>query len=218
MRYVSFDCYGTLIDFQIDSTIRDVFGDRLPAHLAGPFCTAAEAYRFDEVLGPWKPYEEVIARSTERAARRYGVEYLADDGHQIFEAVTTWGPHPDVPEALQTLAQRYPLVILTNNDRDRIGKSAERLGAPFHAVFTSEEAGAYKPRLAAFEYMLAQLGCGPEEVVHVSASPRYDLRPARDCGITTTVFVNRGGEPPQPWLGYREIADLSGLAPLLDGE
>jgi 2-haloacid dehalogenase len=63
--------------------------------------------------------------------------------------------------------------------------------------------------------MQAQLGCVPEEILHVSASPQYDLRPARDVGITKTVFVNRGGEPPQPWLGYREIDDFSSLVELL---
>jgi 2-haloacid dehalogenase len=86
-----------------------------------------------------------------------------------------------------------------------------KLGAPFHAVFTAQQAQAYKPRLQAFEYMLDQLGCGPEELLHVSSSPRYDLMPADDIGITHKVFVARGHEPSTPHYRYTEIKDIGEL-------
>jgi 2-haloacid dehalogenase len=113
------------------------------------------------------------------------------------------------------LARRYPLVILSNAAQERIPQTVARLGVPFQAVYTSEQAGAYKPRLAAFEYLLDQLGCGPAELVHVSSSLRYDLMPAHDLGIGDKVYVNRGYEPAAPGFGYREVADLSQLPPLL---
>jgi 2-haloacid dehalogenase len=213
-RFITFDCYGTLIDFQIDRTMEEIFGERLPSESREPFFRSATAYRFDEVLGPYKPYRDVIANSTKRAAARHGIEYRDEDGQRLYEAVPTWGPHPDVPEALQSLARRYPLVILSNADDEYIGMSVEKLGAPFHAVFTAQQAGAYKPRFAAFEYMLYELGCSPEEILHVSSSPNYDLRSARDVGIAHTVLVDRDQEPPQPWLGYRRVEDLSGLIAL----
>jgi 2-haloacid dehalogenase len=214
-KYIKFDCYGTLIDFQIDRTMEEVFGERLPTELREPFSRSATAYRLDEVLGPYKPYREVISNSTQRAAARYGIEYRDEDGQRLYEAVPTWGPHPDVPGALQSLASRCPLVILSNADDEYIGQSVEKLEAPFHAVFTAQQAGAYKPRFAAFEYMLRELGCSPHEVLHVSSSPNYDLRSARDLGITHTVLVDRDQEPPQPWLGYQKVQDLSGLVKLL---
>jgi 2-haloacid dehalogenase len=179
------------------------------------FLAAAAAYRFDEVLGSYRSYRDVLAGATERAARRFGASYRPGDGRRLEEAFTAWEPFPEVPATLRALAERLPLVILSNADTDQIQETVTRLEAPFHAVISAEEAGAYKPRLAAFEYMQAQLGCVPEEILHVSASPQYDLRPARDVGITKTVFVNRSGEPPQPWLGYREIEDLSSLVELL---
>ena len=97
-RYVTFDCYGTLINFQIDAAIRRAFRSRLPEGLAADFLATAERYRFDEVLGAWKPYRDVIARSTERTARRYGVAYSEDDGEAIYRRIPTWGPHPGVTD------------------------------------------------------------------------------------------------------------------------
>jgi 2-haloacid dehalogenase len=87
----------------------------------------------------------------------------------------------------------------------------EKLGAPFHAVFTAEQTGTYKPRMNGFEYMLDKLGCGPEDITHVSSSFRYDLMTAYDLGIKSKVWVNRGHEPANPYYGYTEIRDISGL-------
>ncbi len=216
MTYISFDCYGTLIDFQIDRTLREVLGERLPPDIADAFCSSAAAYRFDEVLGPYAPYREVIARSTQRAAARYGIEYRPEDGSRIFEAIPTYGPFAEVPDALKALAERFPLVILSNAEEGQMAQTLRHLKTRFQAVLTAERARAYKPRLAAFETMLHVLGCGPEDIVHVSASPQYDLRPARDLGIGTRVLVNRDAEPAQPWLGYLEIGELSELPSLLD--
>ena len=87
----------------------------------------------------------------------------------------------------------------------------EKLGAPFHAVFTAEQVGSYKPRMNGFEYMLDTLGCGPEDITHVSSSFRYDLMTAYDLGIKSKVWVNRGHEPANPYYEYTEIKDISGL-------
>jgi 2-haloacid dehalogenase len=132
----------------------------------------------------------------------------------IFDAIRTWGPHPDVPGGLSRLAERYPLVILSNADDEEIPHNVAQLGAPFHAVLTAQQARAYKPRLAAFEYMLDALGCDVDDIVHVSASLRYDLMPAHDLGIRNKVYVNRGYEPSTPYYGYREITTIEELPAL----
>jgi 2-haloacid dehalogenase len=113
------------------------------------------------------------------------------------------------------MAKHFPLVILSNAMNDQIHSNVEKLGAPFHAVYTAQQAQAYKPRLRAFEYMFDQLGCAPEDVLHVSASLRYDLMSAHDIGIRHKVFVNRGFEPSTPYYGYAEIRDISGLPGVL---
>ena len=214
-RLITFDCYGTLVDFQMTRAITEVFGARLPPDQAERFIRLASAFRFDEVLGPWKPYRDVIGDATLRAASLMGVEYHERDGERLYEAISTWGPHPDVPSALRTLATRYPLVIMSNANDRQIALNVPRLGAPFHAVLTAEQAGAYKPRLAAFLFVFEALGCRPDEIIHVSSSVEYDHRPAAALGIGTRVFVNRGHSPPQPGLGYHQVQALSELPGLL---
>jgi 2-haloacid dehalogenase len=214
-KYITFDCYGTLTAFGMSALTRELVADRVPAERIECFLDDFEAYRIDEVMGDWKPYEWIIADSLVRASQRWSIEYRDTDAKAIYEAVPSWGPHPDVPKPLTALAQRYPLVIFSNAANVQIMHNVEKLGAPFHAVYTAEQAKAYKPRLRAFEYMLEQLGCGPQDILHVSSSLRYDLIPAHDLRITNKVYVNRGYEPSTPYYGYHEVTDIGGLASLL---
>ena len=160
-------------------------------------------------------YPEVLHRSLEQTCRRWEVAFDPADAQAIVEAVPSWGPHPDVPAALAKVAQVLPLVILSNAADNQIRSNVEKLGAPFHAVLTAEQAQAYKPRFQAFEYMFDTLGCGPEHFVHVSSSLRYDLMSAHDLRIGRRVFVERGHGPGNPAYGYQAIADLGGLPSLL---
>jgi 2-haloacid dehalogenase len=210
-KYVTFDCYGTLINFAMSQTTRDILGDRLRPEIADEFIDFFRGYRIDEVLDPWKPYRDVIVNAYRRAAERAGLEFRQEDAEAVYEAIPSWGPHPDVPGGLSRLAERVPLVILTNAMDDQLQHNVARLGAPFHKVFTAQQAQAYKPRLAAFQYMLDQLGVGPDDIVHVSSSFRYDLMPAYDLHIRNKVWVNRGHEPSNPYYGYREIASVEEL-------
>jgi len=213
-KFVTFDLYGTLTNWQMSAVTRKVLGPRLPGDIAEPFLEMFGNYRLDEVLGAWKPYHDVVAAAYNRSCRKFGVEYLDADADAIYESIGEWGPHPDVPEGLARLATKVPLVILSNATDNQIPANVAQLGAPFTHVLTAEQAQAYKPRYRAFEYMFDTLGVGPEEIVHVSASLRYDLMSAYDLGIVNKVYVNRGYEPSTPFYGYREIttiAELPGL-------
>lgn len=214
-RFVTFDLYGTLIHYRYNENVRRILGDRLPASLVDEFETVHETYRFDEILGDWRPYPEVIERALRRTMRRFGIEERADDGRLAFESIGTFGPYPDVPPALRRLATRFPIVILSNAADTQIVHNVARLGVPVHAVLTAEGARAYKPRVRAFEYLLERLDARPDEIVHVSSSPMYDLRPANDIGIRNKVLMDRGWEHPQPWLRYERITDIAQLPDLL---
>ena len=142
-KYLTFDCYGTLIDFRMADAARDLFGHRLDPPAMARFVADFAAYRFDEILGDWKPYDQVIRQALERACRRNAVAFRPADADGVYERIPGWGPHPDVPEALARVAKAFPLVILSNAADAQIMASVERLGAPFHAVFTAEQARAY---------------------------------------------------------------------------
>jgi len=210
-KYITFDCYGTLTWFQMTRIASEMFKGRIPANRMESFVASFAAYRRDEILGDWKPYEEVIKNSVHRTCKAWGIEYTDAEAQFYYDDIPNWGPHPDVPEPLAKVAEHIPLVILSNASNDQIQSNVDKLGAPFHAVLTAQEAQAYKPRFRAFEYMFDQLGCGPEDVLHVSASLRYDLMPAHDLGIENKVYVNRGYEPSTPFYGYHEINDIGGL-------
>ena len=210
-KYITFDCYGTLTRFRMADMTREMFRDRVSAENMEQFVKDFAAYRLDEVLGAWKPYQDVLCNAIQRTCKRWKIEYRDNEGMRYYEAVPTWGPHPDVPEPLARIAKHIPLVILSNASNDQIHKNVAMLGAPFHAVYTAQQAQAYKPRLQAFEYMFDQLGCSPAEVLHVSSSLRYDLMSADDMGIRHTVFVDRGHGPSTTYYGYHVIKDIGGL-------
>ncbi len=202
-QYISFDCYGTLIRFHMSEMAREFFADRLPPEAMDEMCRKFSAYRFDETLDTWKPYRELIRNAVRRTAKAFGVEYREADADSIYEMVPQWGPHPDVPGGLAKIADKIPLVILSNAMNEQIPHNVAKLGAPFHRVYTAESAQAYKPRMKAFEYMFDQLGCGPEAMMHVSSSFRYDQNTATDLGFGCRVFVGRGHEPSNA--NYRDV-------------
>jgi 2-haloacid dehalogenase len=214
-KYITFDCYGTLTWFQPGETAARLMADRVPAERMGAFLTDFMWYRYDEVLGAWQPYADVMKNALERTCKRHGVAFREADGQAIYDAVPTWGPHPDVAEPLALVGARYPLVILSNAMDSQIMANVALLGAPFHKVFTAQQAQAYKPRMRAFEYMFDMLGCDPKEILHVSSSLRYDLIPAHGLRIGERLYVNRGYEPSVPAFGYHETSDIAGLATLV---
>jgi 2-haloacid dehalogenase len=215
-KYITFDCYGTLIYFRMHELAYDIYSSQLPRDRMHQFIKDFAAYRLDEVMGDWKPYDQVLKSAVSRACKRHGLAYRDEDGQKFYDAVPTWGPHTDVPHALTRVGKEIPLVILSNAMNEQIHSNVRKLEAPFEKVYTAQDARAYKPRLQAFEYMLDQLGCAPEDILHVSSSPRNDLLSAHDMGIKNKVFVNRGHEPkPNEFYSHVEIRDINGLPALV---
>ena len=210
-KYITFDCYGTLTNFDMAGASRDLYSHLFSAEQMDRFIAAFSAYRRDAILGAWKPYADVVSQSLERTCKKIGISYEQASADEIYRRVPTWGPHPDVPAGLAKVTKEIPLVILSNTMNELIPHNVEKLGAPFAHVFSAEDAGAYKPQFRAFEYMLDELGCGPEDCLHVSSSFRYDLMTATDMGFGGKVWVNRGHEPAAPGYGYTEIPDIGGL-------
>jgi 2-haloalkanoic acid dehalogenase type II len=136
-KYITFDCYGTLTRFRMGDMAREIFADRVSADHMEQFVRDFSAYRLDEVLGAWKPYQEVVKNAVRRTLKRWNLAYNDAEAQRFYTAVPTWGPHPDVPEGLSRLAKKYKLVILSNASNNQIQSNVDKLGAPFHAVFTA---------------------------------------------------------------------------------
>ena len=214
-NFISFDCYGTLINFEMGPTAKILFQDRVPADRMTAFLDSFRAYRLDEVLGEWKPFFNVVENSIQRACKAHSVDYRPSDAVALYDAIPAWQPHPNVVEVLEALAPHFPLVILSNSMIDLIPHSVAHLKAPFHAVYTAEEARSYKPRMQTFEYMFDQLGCGPDRIMHCSSSFRYDLMTASDLGFMARAFIDRGHEPSFDGYGVNRLTDVRQLPGLL---
>ena len=146
-QYVSFDCYGTLINFEITSTTRRLLAGRLPEEEWPAFKKVFRGYRFDEVSGDYKPYEQILQDSFDRVCKRWGIGPTEGAGAEFAEAVRSWGAHEDVPAPLKKMGDNYKLVILSNADDSFLDVSVPRLGADFHSVLTAEQAQALQAPL-----------------------------------------------------------------------
>ena len=119
-KFVTFDLYGTLTWFRMNDMAREVYADRIPADRMDAFLFDFASYRYDEVLGPWKPYADVIRNATARVCARWGIDYVEAEGQALYDAIPSWGPHPDVPAPLARVAKEFPLVMLSNAANDQI--------------------------------------------------------------------------------------------------
>jgi len=214
-KYVSFDCYGTLIYFEITSVTRRLLGDRLTAPQVEVFLRQFSKYRYDQVCGDFYAYEQVLHDAYARTCAKWGLDVNEDAGQQLAAAVLTWEPHDDVVAPLKKLGDNFPLVILSNADTKYLDVSVPKLEADFHAVYTAEQAGFYKPRYQAFEYMLDQLDATPEDFLHVSSHTRYDLMPMHDMGFRNLVLLDRGYVPIFYSYGSTTVKSLDELNTLL---
>ena len=215
-RFVTFDCYDTLVEFSIERVTAEILGSRLDGVDLDEFFPGFERLRYETTTdGPYQPYRDVLTGTLAGIMGQYGIPYRDEDGAALVAAVSTWGPYPDVPPALERLRTRCQLVIISNSDDDIIAGNVARIGVPIDHVFTAQQAGAYKPSQATFDYVLRTLGCRKEEILHVAQGFEYDIVPAIRMGWER-VWINRYGKASDTSYGpYHELPDLSGVPDLL---
>jgi 2-haloacid dehalogenase len=192
---ISFDCYGTLIDWEagllavLEPWARDrgltIDGDALLAAYAGHEERA-------EAEHPRTLYPEILRRSMAALGRDLGAEVTAEDAERLAVSVPDWPPFADSAEALTALGGRFKLIILSNVDRTSFAGTAGRLGVTFDSVLTAQDIGYYKPSPWAFTALQEEarrLGVGGR-LLHAAQSLFHDHVPAKAAGLRT-VWINR---------------------------
>jgi 2-haloalkanoic acid dehalogenase type II len=195
---LTFDCYGTLIDWEagVRAFAAGLLARRSAHTTPDEFLARWEPIQFD-LLVPYRPYREVLARSVDATLRALGLPVDPGDGPALTRALRTWRPFEDTVPALERLGARYRLCIVSNVDRDLLAGTLEHLGrGRFAALVTAEDARAYKPDPAPLRLALERLGLTAREVLHCAFGWKYDLAPARALGIRTAL-VRRGGLVPR---------------------
>lgn len=193
---LTFDCYGTLIDWEtgILAALRAAGPEGWPAsdeELLERFAVhEAEAER-----GEYRPYREVLERAARGVARDSGVELTDDAARRFGGSVGDWPAFEDSPDALRRLAGRYRLGVVTNCDEDLFAESNRRLGVRFDWVVTAERVRSYKPNPRHFEVALETIGLPSDRILHVAQSLFHDHVPANRLGLTTVWIDRRVGRP-----------------------
>ncbi|GJQ29254.1 MAG: haloacid dehalogenase [Phycisphaerae bacterium] len=191
---ITFDCYGTLIDWE--KGILRALRPMLVVH--GKVLPDAEIVRLyaefeAEEEREYKPYRDVLMNVVDRFAHHCGFEAEDRERERLPESIARWEPFPDTPKALAALGSRYRLAICSNIDDDLFQPTLAKLtaaGASFERVVTAQYCRSYKPDPRHFRVALALLGLAPHQVLHAAQSRYHDLAPAATLGMRTA-WVNR---------------------------
>lgn len=195
---LSFDCYGTLIDWEAGLVAAlESLRDRAGVDAEQLLESYSRAEHSVEEEHPGLRYSELLAKVHGRLSDEFRIEPDADAARKFGESVGDWPVFPDSAEALRYLKQHFRLVILSNVDRASFAGSNERLGVSFDDIFTAEEIGSYKPDPRNFQYLLDRLGeegTGKEQLLHVAQSLFHDHVPANRFGIASAWIDRRAGK------------------------
>jgi len=210
--WATFDCYGTLIDWNdgIRRELARLFGDEHASRLLARYHELEPQIQDDD---PATSYRAVMAIALERLAAEESVDLAPAETDALGRSLPGWTEFPEVPAALdQARGRGYRLVILSNSDPDLIAASIRQIGIPFDDAIAASEIGSYKPAHGHWREFERRHGRLPD--VHVGASLFHDMAPAAELEIPS-VWVNRLGESRDGHAPTREIVDLAPLADVL---
>jgi 2-haloacid dehalogenase len=219
---LTFDCYGTLIDWE--AGLLTGLRPATDAHaitatddeLLEAFARHESAIEADR----YRPYREVLGEALRRILAERGLEPTSEEVAAFGGSVADWPAFPDSTAALQRLQTRFGLGVITNCDDDLFAASNARLGVTFDWVVTAQQAKRYKPNPRGFELAFERIGLPTSRILHVAQSLFHDHVPAKRLGLST-VWVNRRGDrpgsgatPPAEAAPDLEVPDMATLAEL----
>jgi 2-haloacid dehalogenase len=220
---LTFDCYGTLIDWEtgILQAVRPVLSVRGVRAPDADILTRFARLEREIESGDYLPYREVLRTVMRRLGDSFGFTPEERELDRLPESIKRWPAFPDTVPTLQSLAARFRLAIVSNIDDDLFEYTRPKLGVQFDRVVTAQLCRSYKPHPRHFKVALALLDLPPQQVLHVAESRYHDIAPARKLGLTT-VWVNRHASRPGPSASGdaaaepdAQVPDLAALAALI---
>lgn len=224
IHLITFDCYGTLIDWEngMLASLRPMFSrdgqktdDVRLLELYGEIEAELES-------GPYLPYRQVLAKTAQQMGRRLGVEVAERQGTEFAESLTQWKPFNDTLVALQSMAKKFRLGIISNVDDDLFAETRKKLPVDFAFVITAQQMRSYKPAQQNFHEALRRGGVDKNQLLHAGQSLYHDIAPANALGISN-VWVNRpsvrpgsGAAKPGVATPTYEVPSLAALAALVN--
>ena len=213
-KFLSFDCYGTLIDWETGiwnafqriillNNRTGLFREKVLSHFA-------ELEEAQQTNTPSMLYPEVLYNVHQQFAKRNNLQSNEGLDKEFGNSVPYWPAFADSADALRKLKTKFKLIILSNVDDVGFADSSRLLGVNFDAIYTAEQIGSYKPNPANFEYMIKNVkqtfGIKKDSILHVAQSLFHDHIPAKAVGMTT-VWIDRQNLSKNDNWGATKIVD-----------
>ena len=189
---LSFDCYGTLIDWEngiipvlhhLISNHKINISEQKILEMFAEFESEAEA-------GEYKKYREILKQVVQKIGQKLDFQPTELELNCLANSIKNWQPFPDTITALQALKEKYRLAIISNIDDELFADTAKQLKVEFDFVITAEQIQSYKPAKNNFEFAINKMKIAPEKLLHIAQSIYHDIVPAKTIGIST-IWVNR---------------------------
>jgi 2-haloalkanoic acid dehalogenase type II len=210
-RYLTFDCYGTLIDWRsgIEGELRSALGG---VQITGQKLLDAYVSAEKQQESTYKSYREVLRRTVISLSGELGVQMTGEGARKFAASVPRWPAFPDTKKFLKEMGSRgYKRYILSNVDNDLLEGTIRRNGLEVDGHVTAEDVGSYKPNYGHWTEFMRRTGARKEDILHVAQSVYHDIVPTQELGIESA-WVNRYGEPmpvgPHPLLVSDSLAHL----------
>jgi len=189
--YLTFDCYGTLIDWRngIESHLGELLRKNglAPAAKVYPIYLKVEA----EEEGNYRPYRDILTDSALRAAEHFRISITREEARSFAASVPSWTPFVDTVESLRQIGEKgYRRVILSNVDQDLLKGTISQNHLEVDGYVTAEDVGSYKPALEHWNRFFDEYKPTKDRTLHVAQSIFHDIRPASRIGIATA-WINR---------------------------
>lgn len=218
---ITFDCYGTLIDWE--SGMLPVLRALAPDHAAqledAQLLEVFAGLEAEAEHDPYKTYREVLTEVAAGFAARVDAKLSDEQKQSLPNSVPQWPPFGDTVDSLRRLQRRFKLGVISNVDDDLFAGTAAKLEVKFDYFISAQQVRSYKPSTANFMAALNKIGQPPQKILHVAQSLYHDIAPANSLGFDT-VWVNRRSNQPgsgaTPAASAKPTLEVPGLRVLAD--
>ena len=219
---LTFDCYGTLIDWEsgLVPVLRGLLIDHAQPAADGKLLEVFGELEAQAEQGDYKPYRQILEEVAAAFAARSGREASALEKQSLSKSLPNWPAFGDTVESLQRLQGRFKLGVISNVDDDLFAATAPKLGVKFDYFISAQQVKSYKPSTANFIAAIERINEPPQKILHVAQSLYHDIAPARSLGLQTVWVNRRGGQkgwgatPPASARPTLEVPSLKALADL----
>lgn len=222
IRLITFDCYGTLIDWETGmlASLRKLFSSSRHKIADDKILEMYGEVEAELESGSYIPYRQVLAQTVQEMGRRCNIAVSKEAAMRFAQSLTEWEPFADTVAGLQALTRKYRLGIISNIDDDLFAGTRKKLLVDLDPIVTAQQVQSYKPSLKNFQEAIKRSGLSKEQILHAGQSVYHDIVPSSFLGLRN-VWVNRPSVRPgsgaakpavaQPSAEVHNLSELVGL-------